>query len=176
LLDSIFRMHRNCAPGLPPAPRCFDGVDIMPFRHGAQASATISADFELSWAWRGWRSAEETRLRAARERRNVSYLVPLLEEYDIPITWATVGHLFLECCERGTDSRAHPQMPRPVMTTCRAMASWAGDWYAHDPCTDYRLDPLWYCPDLIRLILSSKVRHEIASHSFSHISFLAENS
>jgi len=106
----------------------------------------------------------------------VSYLVPLLEEYDIPITWATVGHLFLERCERGTDSRAHPQMPRPVMTTCRAMASWAGDWYARDPCTDYRLDPLWYCPDLIRLILSSKVRHEIASHSFSHISFLAENS
>jgi hypothetical protein len=176
LLESIFRVKRNFASGVPARPRCFNGVEITAFRGGVPASATISADFELSWACRGWRSTEETRLRAARERRNVGYLVPLLEEYDIPITWATVGHLFLERCERGTDGRAHPQMPRPVMTTRRPMASWAGDWYAHDPCTDYRLDQLWYCPDLIRLILSSKVRHEIASHSFSHISFLAENS
>ena len=176
VLESIFRLKRNFAPGLLPAPRCFDGVEIAPFRHGVQASVTISADFELSWACRGWRSAEQTRLKAARERCNVSYLVPLLEEYDIPVTWATVGHLFLERCERGTDGRAHPQMPRPIMATRRAMARWTGDWYAHDPCTDYRLDPLWYCPDLIRLILGSRVPHEIASHSFSHISFLAQNS
>jgi len=176
VLESIFRLKRNFAPGLPLARRCFDGVEIAPFRHGAQASVTISADFELSWACRGWRSAEQTRLNAARERCNVSSLVPLLEEYDIPVTWATVGHLFLERCERGADGRAHPQMPRPIMATRRAMARWIGDWYAHDPCTDYRLDPLWYCPDLIRLILGSRVCHEIASHSFSHISFLAQNS
>jgi peptidoglycan/xylan/chitin deacetylase (PgdA/CDA1 family) len=176
ILESIFRLKRNFAPNIPPAPRFFDGVEITPFRGGVPASATISADFELSWAWRGWRSAEETRLRAARERRNVSYLVALLEEYAIPITWATVGHLFLERCEPGTDGRAHPHMPRPVMTRPPAMARWTGDWYAHDPCSDYRSDPLWYCPDLIRLILSSRVRHEIASHSFSHISFLTDNS
>src|SRR4030095_14102265 len=176
LLESIFRLKRNFAPGVPVRPRRFDGVDITPCRGGVPASATISADFELSWAWRGWRSAEETRLRAARERCNVSYLVPLLEKYEIPITWATVGHLFLEHCERETDGRAHSQMPRPTMTTRPAMARWTGDWYAHDPCTDYRSDPLWYCPDLIRLILNSKVRHEIASHSFSHISFLTGNS
>jgi len=176
ILESIFWMKRNFAPGGSPAPRCFDGVEITPFRHGSQASATISADFELSWAWRGWRSAEETRLRAERERRNVLYLVPLLEEQAIPITWATVGHLFLERCGRGTDGRAHPKMPRPVMTTPLAMTTWTGDWYSHDPCTDHCFDPLWYCPDLIALILGSNVRHELASHSFSHISFLAENS
>jgi peptidoglycan/xylan/chitin deacetylase (PgdA/CDA1 family) len=176
ILESIFQLKRNFASGVPIAPRCFDGVEITPFRGGVPASATISADFELSWAWRGWRSAEETRLRAARERRNVSYLVPLLEEYEVPITWATVGHLFLERCERGTDGRAHPQMPRPVMTAPQAVTSWTGDWYAHDPCGDYRSDQLWYCPDLIRLILSSNVRHELGSHSFSHVSFLAENS
>jgi hypothetical protein len=106
----------------------------------------------------------------------VSYLVRLLEEYAVPITWATVGHLFLERCGRGTDGRAHPQMPRPVMTTPLAMTRWTGDWYSHDPCGDYHSDPLWYCPDLIALILGSKVRHELATHSFSHISFLAENS
>jgi peptidoglycan/xylan/chitin deacetylase (PgdA/CDA1 family) len=176
ILESIFRLKRNFASGVPLAPRSFDGVEITPFLGGASASATISADFELSWAWRGWRSAKETQLRAARERCNVSYLVPLLEEYDIPITWATVGHLFLERCERSADGRAHPQMPRPVVTTPRAMTRWTGDWYAHDPCTDYHSDALWYCPDLIRLVLSSRVRHELATHSFSHISFLAGNS
>ena len=174
-LKNIFRLKKNFAPGIPPPVRCFSGVEITPFRGGALASATISADFELSWAWRGWRSAEETRLRAARERWNVSYLVPLLEEYAIPITWATVGHLFLERCERGADGSAHPKMPRPVMATPPAMARWSGDWYSHDPCTDYRSDQLWYCPDLIRLILSSNVQHELGSHSFSHVSFLADN-
>ncbi len=104
-------------------------------------------------------------------------LVSLLDEYGIPITWATVGHLFLEKCARGINGLAHPQMPRPpVMTSPPAMARWTGDWYAHDPCTDYHADGLWYCPDLIHLILESKVSHELGSHSFSHISFFPENS
>jgi peptidoglycan/xylan/chitin deacetylase (PgdA/CDA1 family) len=176
-LKSIFRLKKNFAPGVPPPARCFSGIQITPFRGGALASATISADFELSWAWRGWRSAQETQERAIRERLNVPHLIGLLEEYGIPITWATVGHLFLEGCGRGEDGRAHPQMPRPpALTTPPAMARWTGDWYRHDPCTDYRTDGLWYCPDLIEQILSTKVRHELGSHSFSHISFLAENS
>jgi|GEM_PF-402456 len=176
-LKGIFRLKKNFAPGMPPQVRCFSGVEITPFPGGVLASATISADFELSWAWRGWRSAEETRERAARERLNVPHLIGLLEEFGIPITWATVGHLFLEGCGRGEDGRAHPEMQRPpIMVNPPAMSRWIGDWYRHDPCTDYRTDGLWYCPDLIRQILSSKVRHEFGSHSFSHISFLAENS
>src|SRR6266581_350968 len=139
-LKSIFRLKKNFAPGIPPPARCFSGVQITPFRGGALASATISADFELSWAWRGWRSAEETRERATRERLDVPHLIGLLEEYGIPITWATVGHLFLEGCGRGEDGRAHPQIPRPpVMVNPPAMCRWTGDWYRHDPCTDYHL-------------------------------------
>lgn len=175
-LKCVFQSKKNFVPGCAPQSRDFDGVEITPFLKGLPAAATISADFELSWAWRGWRSAEETRLRAARERWNVVYLIRLLEEYAIPITWATVGHLFLERCERCGDGRAHPQMPRPVMRIPQAIARWTGDWYLHDPCTDYRSDPLWYCPDLIQLIRSSRVQHELGSHSFSHISFLPDNS
>lgn len=176
-LKSIFRLKKNFAPGVSPPARCLSGVEITPFRGGSLASATISADFELSWAWRGWRSAQETRERATRERLNVPRLIGMLEEYGIPITWATVGHLFLERCGRGEDGKAHSQMPRPpAMVNPPAMPRWIGDWYRHDPCTDYHTDDLWYCPDLIRQILSSKQRHEFGSHSFSHISFLAENS
>lgn len=177
LLHSVFLLKGNFAAGIRPPVRQFGVVEITPFFAGARASATISADFELSWAWRGWRSAEETKERAARERRNVPLLVRLFENHGIPITWATVGHLFLEKCERGENGKAHAMMPRPpVIATPPGIVRWTGDWYAHDPCTDYRTDSLWYCPDLIRLILDSKVRHELGSHSFSHISFLAENS
>src|SRR2546426_1072920 len=56
--------------------------------------------------------------------------------------------------------------PRPPRNT-----SWAGDWYMHDPCTNYHEDPLWYAPDLIAQILESRVPHEIGTHSFSHIDF-----
>ncbi len=41
----------------------------------------------------------------------------------------------------------------------------------HDPCTNVDEDPGWYAPDLIELIDSSEVRHEIGTHSFSHIDF-----
>src|SRR5438477_6735930 len=57
-------------------------------------------------------------------------------------------------------------MPRPPRN-----ALWSGDWYMHDPCTNYKHDPLWYAPDLIQNILGSSVHHEIGTHSFSHIDF-----
>ena len=41
----------------------------------------------------------------------------------------------------------------------------------HDPCTHYTHDPLWYAPDLIEQILQNRVRHELGTHSFSHIDF-----
>ena len=111
-LKSIFRLKGNFAKGAAPPDRRFDGVEITPFRGGARASGTISADFEIAWAFRG-RSEEERLQRAIRCRHNVPYLVRILEETGIPITWATVGHLFLERCERGPSGLAHPEMPRP---------------------------------------------------------------
>jgi hypothetical protein len=89
----------------------------------------------------------------------------VLNEFAMPITWATVGHLFLDSCNRD-GQYGHGAMPRPP-----ANPLWQGDWYKHDPCTDLRRDPLWYAPDLIQQVLSAK-----ASHSFSHIDFSAETS
>ena len=165
ILKSIFSLKGNFAPGLAIAERRFDGVEITPFLGGAGAAATISADFEIAWAFRG-RSVEERTLRATRCRNNVPFLVRILEEESIPITWATVGHLFLEQCERDPCGQAHADMPRPPKNE-----RWEGDWYRHDPCTSLAQDPAWYAPDLIRGILGSQVKHEIGSHSFSHIDF-----
>ncbi len=96
---------------------------------------------------------------------------------EIPITWATVGHLFLEDVAGGGRQGA------PEDASSSRLDHPAGDGQVDWGLgTDMTLAPtimwmaLWYCPDLIEQILSSKVRHELGSHSFSHISFLAENS
>jgi hypothetical protein len=169
ILKLLLLVKRSLLKGHLPPPCHFESVEIPPFKYNCKAAVSISADFELSWAFRG-RSEEKRTLYGIRTRQNHPFLLNLFEKYSIPITWATVGHLFLESCSRGSDGRAHSDMPRPVNNT-----RFQGDWYRHDPCTDYKKDPLWYCPDLIQDILNSKIMHEIGSHSFSHIDFEAES-
>jgi peptidoglycan/xylan/chitin deacetylase (PgdA/CDA1 family) len=170
LLKSIFQIKSNFAPGISPPRVQSENVEVTPFAGGAAAAGTISADFEHAWAFRSRSQAEYSELSAC-SRRNVPLIVRLLAEQDIPITWATVGHLFLDRCQRAHSGLAHPEMPRPPKNL-----RWEGDWYRHDPCTDRERDPHWYAPDLIALICASKTRHEIGSHSFSHIDFSADTS
>jgi hypothetical protein len=83
------------------------------------------------------------------------------ERRDVRATFAFVGHLFLDRCER-VDGRAHPEMVRPDHS------SFDGDWYDHDPCTDLERDPLWYGLDLVRKVRDARPAHEIGAHGFSH--------
>src|SRR3989449_6105687 len=165
LLKAILALRGDGKAGIKPQPRVFDGIAIAPFKNNARAAACISADFELSWALRQ-HPKEVARDRARQERENIPYLLQIFEDCAFPITWAIVGHLFLESCSRSSHGLAHPEMPRPPRNVL-----WTGDWYMHDPCTNYKDDPLWYAPDLIQNILDSPVRHEIGTHSFSHIDF-----
>lgn len=168
-LRPIFSLKGNFAPGVAPAQKIFDGIEIAPFWNACPAAVSISADFELNWAFRSQPAHERDQL-GITERQNVPYILDLLAEFSVPITWATVGHLFLTSCTRNGQN-AHGDMPRPP-----ANARWAGDWYKHDPCTDLQRDPLWYAPDLIQQVIESTIAHEIASHSFSHIDFSAQTS
>lgn len=165
LLKTIFAAKGYLEAGIKPKPRVFDGIEIAPFKDNAEASVSISADFEHNWAFRAW-SPEIRDQNGINERKNVPNIIRLLEEYSVPITWATVGHLFLESCERGACGQAHPDMPRPLVN-----GRFQGDWYMHDPCTNVRKDPLWYAPDLIQEIIDSKVPHEMGTHTFSHFDF-----
>lgn len=165
LLKTIFTLKGSLEAGIKPKSRVFDGIEIAPFKGNAAASVSISADFEHSWAFRAWPAAVRSQ-KGGNERRNIPFIIRLLEQYSIPITWATVGHLFLESCERGACGLAHPDMPRPLVN-----GRFLGDWYLHDPCTNVRKDPLWYAPDLIQDIINSKVTHEIGTHTFSHFDF-----
>jgi hypothetical protein len=165
LLKAIFTFQGHLRTAIQPKRRVFDDIEIAPFKNNAKAAACIAADFELSWAFRHY--PKETALeRGRQERENIPYILRILEDCAVPITWATVGHLFLESCTRAAGGLAHPDMPRPPHNPL-----WTGDWYMHDPCTNYKRDPCWYAPDLIQSILDSPVRHEMGTHSFSHANF-----
>jgi peptidoglycan/xylan/chitin deacetylase (PgdA/CDA1 family) len=139
---------------------------------GYDGVVTISADFELAWAWRYAKCLNENggdaKAYAARARQNVPKLLDLCEQYRIPITWATVGHLFLDSCDR-FNGHAHPEVSRPAYFENAWWAYRSGDWYDHDPCSSLEQDDAWYAPDLLEMIIDASVEHEIGCHTFSHI-------
>src|SRR6185312_13210587 len=92
-------------------------------------------------------------------RAIVARLLALFQKYDVKVTWATLGHLFLDHCELDEGVK-HPDMPR-------AKHSWfPADWYTYDPCKDLHAEPLWYGRDMVEMILKAEPRHEVGSHSF----------
>ena len=135
----------------------------------------FSADFEMAWAFRYSKKQKQNAVKLGlRERFNIPVLVNLFEKYNIPVTWATVGHLFLKSCNKKS-SIPHPEMLRPDYFENKNWNYSVGDWYDSDPCTNYEKDPAWYAPDLIENIINSKVNHEIGCHTFSHIDFSDKN-
>lgn len=137
-----------------------------------KAVVILSADFELAWAWRYTKSStsplKKSIEKAKTERENMPKILALCDRFHIPVTWLTVGHLFLESCEKQVGI-AHPELPHPGNFENDWWRFSGKDWFEYDPCTDYKKDPLWYCPDLIEMILKSGERHEIGCHTFSHI-------
>lgn len=137
--------------------------------HFNKGVVVFSADFELAWAYRWSKTVSDPEEMARRERRQVPVLLKLFAGHDIPVTWATVGHLFLSSCRKNESGLTHPDMPRPPYFSNEHWKFDTGDWYRHDPGTDLEKDPCWYAPDLVKLIRESHKRNEIACHTFSHI-------
>lgn len=137
-----------------------------------KAVCLISADFELAWAYRYSKSAayssEEAMKQGMQTRKNVPKILELCQEYQIPITWATVGHLFLDDC-KCVNGFPHPEIKRLPYFENQFWKYSSGDWFDDDPCGNYINNPAWYCPDLIKQIINSPVGHEIGCHTFSHI-------
>ena len=147
-------------------PRIYYNSLKHPQQRLRRGAVTFSLDFEMAWAFQyskvsGPRCVEL----GLRERQQVPKILAL------PATWATVGHLFLSSCSRDGKGLAHAGMPRIPHFETRNWVFGLGDWYQHDPCTDVRRDPAWYAPDLVEAIVSARVGHELASHTFSHAGF-----
>lgn len=144
-----------------------------PFKKGI---VVFSADFEMAWAFRYSKTKKNQAVEMGlKERKNIPVLLNLFDIYQIPVTWATVGHLFLNECNQDGKALPHGEMPRPQFFENRNWIFNTGDWYSHDPCTNFRSDPAWYAPDLIDMILHTKIQHEVACHTFSHLDFTYKN-
>lgn len=135
----------------------------------------ISADFELAWAWRYSKRKVDPIEMARRERENLPMILNKLNELNISITWATVGHLFLDSC-KCKNGKAHGDLPRTDYFENEYWKYDKGDWFDIDPCGNYKTHPEFYAPDLIEMILNSKMTHEIGCHSFSHIDYSEKHS
>lgn len=112
----------------------------------------FSLDTELVWGFHDQDELPTDRINAGRP--SWTSLLELFDTHQLPVTWAIVGHLFLDSCDG-----VHTDHPA------------SSNWFARDPGTSVEEDPSWYAPDLIRAIHESNTEHEIASHSFSHVEF-----
>lgn len=148
-----------------------DSIDPkLKFPNKEKGGLIISADFEMAWAWRYTKTGADHLKKGQIERSNFPKIIKVLEKYDIPITFAIVGHLFLKQCEKSDHDWMH-RIPH-------FNDHWKfieGDWYDHDPFSNCKAAPQWYAPDLVKMIIDSKVEHEIGSHTFSHIDFSYKN-
>nr|MDO8044213.1 polysaccharide deacetylase family protein [Candidatus Baldrarchaeota archaeon] len=124
----------------------------------------FSLDFELIWGAINppkpdynlltfLKKAGGVKLRAC-----ISFLLNTFEKYNVPVTWATVGHLFLDPldCEK------------QYLHVCSSRYIYGKNFFADL----FEEDPSLFCGgDIVEEILSSPVGHEIGYHSFSHSLF-----
>ncbi len=128
-----------------------------------RGTMVVSLDLELCWGRFDKLEISELEADSDQERTQIKRLLSILDEYEIPTTWAVVGHLMLDGCGRSEDGAHTDALPH-------AKYSWfQKDWFIYDPCTSAGRSPGWYAPDIVEWIRATRVRHEIASHSFAHI-------
>lgn len=126
---------------------------------------TLTFDTELIWGSFDHSSPGDFERHYPDERATIDGMLRLLERYEVSATWALVGHLFLDACERDASGRAHGDMVHPRQSRMRT------DWFHADPATDRARDPLWYGVDVLDAIQDAGHPQEIACHSFSHPQF-----
>jgi peptidoglycan/xylan/chitin deacetylase (PgdA/CDA1 family) len=137
---------------------------ILKFPGGESGGVIISADFELAWAYRYSKKNNNYEILCERERNNIPIILNLFNKYNISITWATVGHLMLKQCSKNEHDwmKRIPHFDNPWDYT-------SGDWFDHDPHSNWIDSPYWYAPDIIDKIFNAEIKHEIGCHTFSHI-------
>lgn len=114
-------------------------------------SVVISIDAELGW---GFHDLDPPTDRLESARVGWKRLAGLCSEYDIPATWAVVGHLLLRDCDgRHVD---HPRGP---------------DWFRCEREAWADRPSLRYGPNLVADVASDPVGHEVGCHTFSHVLF-----
>ena len=115
-------------------------------------SVVISIDAELGWGLHDLDTPSKARIEGA--RAGWKHLVAALEDFDVPATWAIVGHLFLDDCDGRHDTHPAPE-----------------GWFARERGSWRARPDLRFGPDLIERVADATPDHEIGCHSFSHVLF-----
>lgn len=105
--------------------------------------------------------------RAEAERQNIPLILELADTFQIPLTFATVGHLALEVCDND-NGNYHPDVLQ-LQPFNDDYWKYNEGWYTYDTCKNPETSRFYRCPDLIEGVLNSSVKHELACHTFSHI-------
>jgi peptidoglycan/xylan/chitin deacetylase (PgdA/CDA1 family) len=141
---------------------------INPLPYVNEGLFNLTVDLELAWcrARRGDRATTvHSQIQKAKIARNlVEPFLAMQERYDIPATYAIVGHLLLSQRQGSLHELSYADMPE-------FNPSWSDRGWYDDLDSDSYDEPLFYAADLVGKILHSSVPHEIASHSFSHVDF-----
>jgi len=125
------------------------------------AAMVLSFDFELAWGNRRLGKTVDA-ARFARVHEVVLSLLQTFSEYELPATWATVGHLML----RKEDCRGEVF---PLDVSPPSFRGYPSGWYDGIPAPDAAEAHAFYAPRSVRAILDSPVEHEIACHTFTHV-------
>ncbi len=115
-------------------------------------SVVFSLDAELAWGFPDFDDPPMDRVDASRDAW--TWLVDLFDEYDVPATWAVVGHLFLDDC----DAR-HADLDAP------------DGWFAHETGALASRHDVRFAPDLVAAVRNADVDHDVGSHTFAHVPF-----
>lgn len=127
----------------------------------------ISLDFELHWGIRDVHStSSEYAHNLLGARAAIPRMLDLFAEYDVAVTWATVGFLFAE--SRDELISCHPAL-RPAYRDLRF------DPYSQVVGESESDDPYHYASSLIKEIASAP-RQEVATHTYSHFYALEHGS
>jgi len=124
---------------------------------------TISIDYESAWGYADYELTFADKERILNETDIVRRLIFLFEKYDIPATWAVVGHLIDRGCPWDGDL-PHPEYKRPIHKEEKS------DWFRNHPQKNDYTNSLWFdAENLISQIRQSSANHDIGSHSYGHI-------
>lgn len=127
----------------------------------------LSLDTELAWGQFDLGLTSNMKKYYEDTRECISRLLALLEKYNIQATFALVGHLMLDKCTIESNVK-HPDIIRPNY-------SWyPKDWFTEDPASEMTKNSIWYGQDILQKVLNATPKHEIGSHSFSHVIFGAK--
>jgi peptidoglycan/xylan/chitin deacetylase (PgdA/CDA1 family) len=127
----------------------------------------ISLDFELHWGVSETKTVNDYKENLNNVRLAIKKMLELFKEYEIHVTWATVGFLF---CRNKDEILSFAGKVRQPQYTNSRLSNYR---LLPEIGNDYMQDPYHFGDDVIPLI-QSYPHQEIGTHTFSHYYCLEE--